>query len=85
VDGVLLMSVNEGSGAEKAGLRGTRQDENGDILVGDVIIEVDGKPVHSYDDLATLLEKRKPGEKAKVKFLRGDRTLETDVLLSESR
>ena len=85
VDGVLLMSVNEGSGAEKAGLRGTRQDENGDILVGDVIVEVDGKPVHSYDDLATLLEKRKPGEKAKVKFLRGDRTLETDVLLSESR
>ncbi len=85
VDGVLLMSVNEGSGAEKAGLRGTRRDENGDILVGDVITGVDGKPVHSYDDLATLLEKRKPGEKAKVKFLRGDRTLEADVFLSESR
>ncbi len=84
VDGVLLLSVNEGSGAEKAGLRGTRRDENGDILVGDVIVEVDGKPVHSYDDLATLLEKRKPGEKVKVKFLRGDRTLEADVALSES-
>ncbi len=85
VDGVLLLAVTEGLGAEKAGLHGTRQDENGDILLGDVLVEVDGKPVHSYDDLATVLEKRKPGETVKVKFLRGNRTRETDVVLSESR
>ncbi|MFI5181050.1 MAG: S1C family serine protease [Thermoanaerobaculia bacterium] len=85
VDGVLILSVNEGTGAAKAGLRGTRRDENGDILVGDILVEVDGKPVHSYDDLATLLEKHKPGETVKVKFLRGDRTLEAEVVLSESR
>ncbi len=85
VDGVLVLSVAEGSGAEKAGLRGTRQDGSGDILVGDVLVEVDGKPVHSYDDLATVLETRKPGESVKVKFLRGDRTFLADVVLSEPR
>jgi S1-C subfamily serine protease len=85
VDGVIILAVNEGSGAEKAGLRGTRQDENGDLLIGDVLVEVDGKPVRSYDDLATVLESRKPGETVKVKFLRGSRTLEADVVLSEPR
>jgi S1-C subfamily serine protease len=85
IEGVLILSVNEGSGAEKAGLRGTRRDENGDLLLGDVVRTVDGRKVLSYDDLASALEKRKPGETARLTILRGDRTLEVDVPLSESR
>ena len=85
IDGVLILSVTEGSGAEKAGLRGTRRDENGDILVGDVILAVGGREVHSYDDLASALEKMKPGQTARVRVLRGGGTLEVDVVLTEAR
>lgn len=85
VEGVLVLSVTEGSGADKAGLRGTRRDENGDLLVGDVITGIDGTSVRSYDDLASALEKKKPGETARVKILRDGRTLSVDVPLTESR
>jgi len=85
LDGVLILSVNEGSGAEKAGLRGTRRDENGDLLLGDVIQAVEGRKVSTYDDLATALEKKKPGESVRLTVQRSGRTLEVDVPLSESR
>ena len=85
VEGVLILTVTEGSGAEKAGLRGTRRDASGDLLLGDVITGIGGKSVRSYDDLATALEKLKPGETARVTIQRGGRTLEVDVPLSESR
>jgi S1-C subfamily serine protease len=85
IDGVLILSVTEGSGAAKAGLRGTRRDENGDIILGDVITGIAGKTVRSYDDLASALEKMKPGETARVKVLRDGRTLEVDVPLTASR
>jgi len=85
VDGVLILSVNEGSGAAKAGLLGTRRDENGDLILGDVIVGIDGKPVRSYDDLASSLETMKPGETARVTFFRNGQTRTIDVPLTESR
>jgi S1-C subfamily serine protease len=85
VEGVLVLSVTEGSGADKAGLRGTRRDENGDLVLGDVITGIAGKTVRSYDDLASALEKMKPGETARVSILRDGRSLEVDVPLTASR
>jgi S1-C subfamily serine protease len=85
LDGVLILSVNEGSGAEKAGLRGTRRDENGDLLLGDVIQAVEGRKVSTYDDLATALEKKKPGESVRLTVQRSGRPLEADVPLTEAR
>ncbi|MGE5345916.1 MAG: S1C family serine protease [Acidithiobacillales bacterium] len=85
IEGVLILSVTEGAGAAKAGLRGTRRDENGDIILGDVIIGIAGKTVRSYDDLASALETMKPGQTARVKVLRDGRTLEVDVPLTASR
>ena len=83
--GVLVLSVGPGTGAEKAGLRGTQRDPYGDLILGDVILAVDGATVRSYDDLAAALEKRKPGEIAKLKILRDGQSLEVDVPLSEAR
>ncbi len=85
VDGVLILSVAAGSGAEKAGLRGTRQTESGDVVIGDVILAVAGTEVRTYDDLASALEKLRPGETVRLKIRRGERTLDVDVPLGESR
>jgi S1-C subfamily serine protease len=85
LQGVLVASVQEGTGAAKAGLRGFRRGPDGSILIGDVIVGVAGKKVTGYDDLVSALEKQKIGDTVPVRILRDDRELTVDVTLSDSR
>jgi S1-C subfamily serine protease len=85
VTGVLVLSVQEGSGAAKAGLKGTERDREGSLILGDIIVGVAGKDVASYDDLVTALEKQKIGDTVPVKLVRNDRTLTVAVVLMASR
>ena len=74
--GLLIMGVEEGSGAAAAGLQGTRWTRDGHIVLGDVIQAIDGKPVRTIDDLLSALEKHKVGDVAEVTILR-DRSKRT--------
>ena len=85
VTGVLVLGVAEGSGAAKAGLRGTERDRDGSFILGDIIIGVAGQDVANYDDLVSALEKQKIGDTVPVKIVRGDRTTTVDVALMASR
>src|SRR5204862_806364 len=49
--GVLVGSIEAGSPAEKAGLRGLTQDDNGATHIGDIITAVDGHPTRQIDDI----------------------------------
>ena len=63
VDGVLIRQVNRGSAAEVAGLQGTSLDRrSGRVIPGDVVQEIDGKPVRSVSDLLGRLGGYKPGD-----------------------
>ena len=70
VRGVVVIGVLPGSAAEKAGLRGIRQTQQG-IVLGDVIVGIDGKKIADYDDLYNTLDGKSPGQKAKLQVLRG--------------
>ena len=85
VTGVLILGVAEGSGAAKAGLRGTERDRDGSFILGDIIVGVAGQDVANYDDLVSALEKQKIGDTVPVKIVRGDRTTTVDVALMASR
>ncbi|MBK9062473.1 MAG: trypsin-like peptidase domain-containing protein [Acidobacteria bacterium] len=85
ISGVLVMEVQDGTGAAKAGLRGTRRGTDGSVVLGDVIIGVAGKKVASYDDLVSALEKQKVGDTVPVRILRGEGETTVDVTLSASR
>ena len=85
VSGVLVLGVQDGSGAAKAGLRGTGRDADGSLVLGDIIVGVAGKDVASYDDLVTALEKQKIGDTVPVKLVRNDRTMTVNVTLTASR
>jgi Do/DeqQ family serine protease len=63
--GALLNVVGRGSPAEAAGLR-----------PNDVIIELGGKSIDSYRRLPTVVAQMRPGEKAKVVYLRQGRRME---------
>ncbi|MBI3202522.1 MAG: trypsin-like peptidase domain-containing protein [Myxococcales bacterium] len=78
IAGVVVLEVLPGTPAEKAGLRGLKQTEEG-IALGDVIVKVGDARVKSYDDLYNALDGRKPGHQVKVRVVRG--TDEVDVML----
>ena len=56
IDGILLIDVEQGSPAAKAGLRPTTQ-YRGEIILGDIITAVSGVKVSSYEDFRTEIEK----------------------------
>jgi len=63
--GALVQSVQKGTAAEKAGIRGgniSGSVEGGQVAVGgDIIVSIDGKTVTSSEDLANDISAKKPG------------------------
>jgi S1-C subfamily serine protease len=64
--GLLIARVEEGSPADKAGLRGGTDEVLSDgttwVLGGDIIVEAEGDPVRSLDQLRELIEEKDPGD-----------------------
>ena len=83
--GLLVVRVFEGSGAEKAGLRaGTTEvvvAGESYLLGGDIIVEIDGKPVKATEDLRETVSAKKPGDKIRIEAYRSDdkRTFEVTL------
>jgi len=70
--GLYVMSVSEGSGAEKAGL--TR---------GDIILKMNGKDVNTSAELNQLRDKHKAGETVTLTILRGAQEKTVYLTLTE--
>jgi S1-C subfamily serine protease len=82
IKGLLVLNVQPGSTADKAGIRGTRQ-IFGRVILGDIILAVNGTPVESYDDLRTELERYKIGDEVTLIVLRDEEPTEVKVQLEE--
>jgi S1-C subfamily serine protease len=70
--GLLLVSVNRGGPAGKAGL-----------VLGDTIVGLDGERVRHLDDLAALLSSDRVGAEVPVRILRGGQVQELSVVIGE--
>lgn len=68
--GALVTGVQEGSGAEAAG-----------IQVGDVITSVEGVRVEGITDLVAQLRSHQPGDTVTLEIERGEETIQLDVEL----
>jgi S1-C subfamily serine protease len=79
--GVVIREVAPGSSAAKAGLRGLRRDPSGVLLLGDIIIAIDGRPVRDFNDLYNALDVHKVGDTVRVKVDRGGKGKEFPVQL----
>ena len=77
--GVLVMDVVEGGGAAKAGIRPTTVDEEGDVHLGDIIIEINGASIQNSNDLYRAMQSVKAGDQVKAVVQRGDKTVTLQV------
>jgi len=68
--GAYVRDVYGGSAAEEAGLR-----------AGDVIVEVEGKPIRSAAELTELIARHRPGDRIKVVYYRGEKRQEATIRL----
>jgi len=81
VTGVLVLKVESGSAAEAAGLRSTRVSSSGDVVPGDMIEAVDGKPVDSIGALQSRLDDYHVGDRVVLRIWRNGRELDVPVVL----
>lgn len=82
IPGVPILRVYTNSPADKAGLRGITTSRWGATILGDSIIAIDGQSVKDDDDLLSVLENHKPGDKVTLTLLREGKEQKTKIILA---
>jgi S1-C subfamily serine protease len=82
VEGALVYQVFRGTGAAEAGLQPTVRDRSGRMALGDVIQEIDDKPVRSRSDLLGRLGGYKPGDTVTLTLWNEGKTRKARVRLA---
>uniref|UniRef100_A0A0D6R4P4 PDZ domain-containing protein n=1 Tax=Araucaria cunninghamii TaxID=56994 RepID=A0A0D6R4P4_ARACU len=81
VTGVLVLDAPADGPAGKAGLKPTKRDAYGRLVLGDIITAVNGKRVSNGSDLYRILDQCKVGDVVTVEVLRGDHKEKVQVTL----
>jgi S1-C subfamily serine protease len=82
--GTMIWNLQAGGAAANAGLRGLVQTEDGDVVLGDIIVAMDGEKISNTDDLYRALDKHKVGETVQIEIFRAGRRMTVPVKLTES-
>ena len=83
--GVLIYRVIPDGPAFQAGLRSTRSDNQGNIILGDIILAINDKQIDNSNELSEELEKHRMGEQIKITLDRNDQIVETTLVLGQAR
>jgi S1-C subfamily serine protease len=83
IKGVPVVRVFPGMPAAEAGMSGAWKNYRGEIMLGDIIVEIDGKAVENNDDYLSALEKRRPGDTMTLKTRLAGETREYELVLAE--
>lgn len=82
IDGALILQVEPGSPAARAGLRPTRRDSHGRLLLGDVIVAVDGESVADPLDVYRYLDRKSVGDTVRLTIQRGRQRIHVEAKLA---
>lgn len=84
-EGVIVESVADGSGADRAGLRGGEEQVvvAGEtyVLGGDIIVGFEGEKISSIGELRDVIAQHKPGDKVKLEIYRDGKKTSVTVTL----
>jgi len=84
IEGVMVMDIYEGSGADKAGLRPILRTRDGRAQLGDIIIGINQNKISDYNDLVLALENYAPEDIITVYYIRDSKEYEVDLTLGSS-
>ncbi len=84
-EGLMVIKVVPGSGADKSGMRNAEEVNVGRYIVpvGDIITKVDGQAINQQDDLDRVLNNKNVGDRVQVEIVRGGRRMTLNVQLEE--
>ena len=85
MEGILIYEVLKGGAAERAGLRPTRYNRQGSIVLGDVITAINGEKVTNRGELILILEKYKPGDRVTLGITRDYEPAEVELTFDSMR
>lgn len=81
LEGVLVLKIERGSAAERVGLRPTRRNERGQIILGDIIVALDQQPTRNTDEYLSAVEQRTAGDEVSLTVVRGGQSFNVAVTL----
>lgn len=79
--GVMIGQVKPDGPAGRAGIQGMRTTQDGDIILGDIILSINGVRITSVESLMTTLESFKIGQTVALRVDRGGRIVKFRVRL----
>jgi S1-C subfamily serine protease len=82
-EGVLILDVDRRGAAARAGMMPTRYDSEGNVVLGDIIVAIEGQSIKTSDDLYKALERYNVGDEVRVEVIRGGRKRTLTVRLQE--
>eukprot|EP00299_Pterocystis_sp_00344_P013339 c6526_g1_i1.p1 GENE.c6526_g1_i1~~c6526_g1_i1.p1 ORF type:complete len:306 (-),score=82.25 c6526_g1_i1:46-963(-) len=71
IHGAMIMEVIPNSPAARAGLRPTRRDLGGNLIIGDIILKVNDIPIKQVEDLLSAVEEQDVGRRVMLTVMRG--------------
>ena len=81
IEGVIVLDTVDGTDPQRLGMRGLARAERGRILLGDVIVEVDGEAIRNENDLSEVIERKQPGDTVSVVTRRDNNLLRYEIEL----
>ncbi|MBX7170589.1 MAG: trypsin-like peptidase domain-containing protein [Pyrinomonadaceae bacterium] len=82
--GLLVRNVLAGGSFERAGIKGLSRNGYGEIVLGDIVLSIDGEKMTDTDALDKFLDNKKIGDTVQVEVLRGNSKLTVPVKLLTS-
>ena len=79
--GLVVLRVQPGSAAERAGIRGAQPAVAGGLYIGDIILSIEGRNIPNSQALFTTLGRFSVGDKVAVTVLREGQEIEVPVTL----
>jgi S1-C subfamily serine protease len=79
VQGLAITYVEPGSPAQGAGLVPMSRGARGNIILGDVITQLNGRPIRTPSDLYSALDKLSPGDTVTLTILRGGQSVPMSI------
>ncbi len=81
IDGVVLSEIRAGGPADRAGLRAVTESSSGRVVLGDIIVGINGVRVHSEKEFVLQLAALLPGEEVVLDVLREGKRVDVQATL----